>query len=240
MPKSWKDNWASNQRIRAAASAIGRDFGYSERKYSLVKNAETKWDNAALPWGVSSANSTSVSILKKLYDNFTTWQSTDIATVNRWINDIKNETGDPTLWEKYTDMRVAASEIAKALKWAASATENEIADMVNLLNPNMSDAQAKAIFKSFAENLYEKNESEAKKFTETTWYKPYPIWTDESAEWMAETLGINLSKYYNYTSQNVSWPNDQLDSIYESAKNKNIYDYDSDFMDMMAYWSYKK
>jgi hypothetical protein len=32
----------------------------------------------------------------------------------------------------------------------------------------MSNAQAKAVFSHFAKNLYEKNESEAKKFYETT------------------------------------------------------------------------
>ena len=198
LPKSWKDNWASNQRVRAAASAIGRDAGYSERKFQLVKNAEKKWDDAALPWWVSSANSTSMSILKAMYDSYSQgFNKYDINTINRWINDFKAETWDPTVWTQYATSRVAASEIAKALKGWASATEQEVEDMKKLLNWNMWNEQAMAVFQSFAKNLYEKNESEAKKFAETTWYKPNPIWTDEAAEWMA-TMGIDLSKYYNY------------------------------------------
>ena len=198
LPKSWKDNWASNQRVRAAAAAIGRDFGYSERKFQLVKNAEKKWDDAALPWGVSSANSTSMSILKAMYDSYSKWfNQFDINTINRWINDFKAETWDPTVWTQYATARVAASEIAKALKWWASPTEQEVEDMKNLLNWNMGNKQAMAVFQSFAKNLYEKNESEAKKFYETTWYKPNPIWTDEAQQWMSG-LGIDLSKYYNY------------------------------------------
>ena len=198
LPKSWKDNWASNQRVRAAAAAIWRDYWWNERKYSLVKNAEKKWDDAALPWGVSSANSTSMSILKAMYDSYAKgFNKYDINTINRWINDFKAETWDPTVWTQYATSRVAASEIAKALKWGASATEQEVEDMKKLLNWNMWNEQAMAVFQSFAKNLYEKNESEAKKFYETAWYKPNPIWTDEAQEWMT-TLGIDLSKYYNY------------------------------------------
>jgi hypothetical protein len=37
----------------------------------------------------------------------------------------------------YTDMRVAASEIAKALKGGASPTTEEIKDISNLLDGNM-------------------------------------------------------------------------------------------------------
>jgi hypothetical protein len=133
-----------------------------------------------------------------MYDSYSQWfNKYDINTINRWINDFKAETWDPTVWTQYATSRVAASEIAKALKGWASATEQEVEDMKKLLNWNMWNEQAMAVFQSFAKNLYEKNESEAKKFAETTWYKPNPIWTDEAAEWMA-TMGIDLSKYYNY------------------------------------------
>ena len=204
LPKSWKDNWASNQRVRAAAAAIGRDYGYSERKFQLVKNAEKKWDDAALPWWVSSANSTSMSILKAMSDSFDQWYNKfNINTVNSWINEFKKETWDPTAWTMYTTSRVAASEIAKALKWWASATEQEVEDMKNLLDWNMGNEQAKAVFQAFAKSLYEKNESEAKKFYETTWYKPNPIWTDEAVNWMT-SLWIDLSKYYNYEAP-IGW-----------------------------------
>lgn len=198
LPKSWKDNWASNQRVRAAAAAIGRDNGYSERKYSLVKNAEKKWDDAALPWGVSSSNSTAMSILKSVSDSFNELWNYDINTVNSWINLFKKETWDPTVWALYTDMRVAASEIAKALKWWASATTEEIRDISNLLDGNMWEEQAKSVFEHFAKNLYEKNESEAMKFYKTTWYKPDSIWTDETSKRMVDHMGIDLWKYYNY------------------------------------------
>ena len=227
LPKSWKDNWASNQRIRAAAAAIGRDYGYSERKYWLVKNAETKWDNAALPWWPSSANSTAMSILKAVSDSYSSLNNYDITSVNSWINTFKTETWDPTVWAMYTDMRVAASEIAKALKWWASPTTEEIKDISNLLNGNMWEAQARAVFQHFARNLYEKNESEAKKFYETTWYKPNPIYTDEAAEWMAQSMWIDLSKYYNYESSITTWPQDirqkYFDWLYSSnSTNSNI------------------
>lgn len=227
LPKSWKDNWASNQRVRAAAAAIGRDYGYSERKYWLVKNAETKWDNAALPWWPSSANSTAMSILKAVSDSYSSLNNYDITSVNSWINTFKTETWDPTVWAMYTDMRVAASEIAKALKWWASPTTEEIKDISNLLNGNMWEAQARAVFQHFARNLYEKNESEAKKFYETTWYKPNPIYTDEAAEWMAQSMWIDLSKYYNYVSPVTTWPQDirqkYFDWLYSSnSTNSNI------------------
>lgn len=227
LPKSWKDNWASNQRVRAAAAAIGRDYGYSERKYWLVKNAETKWDNAALPWWPSSSNATAMSILKAVSDSFQELNNYDIQTVNSWINDFKTETWDPTVWALYTDLNVAAAEIAKALKWWASATQEEKADIQKLLSWKMSTAQAKAVFSHFAKNLYEKNESEAKKFYETTWYKPNPIYTDEAAEWLTTKMWVDLSKYYNYESPITTWPQDfrqkYFDWLYSSTStNSNI------------------
>ena len=217
LPKSWKDNWASNQRVRAAAAAIGRDNGYSERKFQLVKNAEKKWDDAALPWGVSSSNSTAMSILKAVSDSYSELENYDIQTVNSWINAFKTEMWDTTTLATYTDLNVAAAEIAKALKGGASATQDEKKEIEQLLNWKMNTAQAKAVFKHFAKNLYEKNESEAKKFYETTWYKPNSIWTDETSEWMSDSMGIDLSKYYNYVSENTSWPRDQVDAIWKDV-----------------------
>ena len=139
----------------------------------------------------------------------------DINAVNSWINAFKKETSDPTVWAMYTDMRVAASEIAKALKGGASPTTEEIKDISNLLDGNMWTEQAKAVFRHFAKNLYEKNESEAKAFGEVTWYKPKPIYTDEAAEWLNNSMWVDLSKYYNYQSPVTTWPDDILTKYFD-------------------------
>jgi hypothetical protein len=149
-----------------------------------------------------------MSILKNVSDSFSELNNYDINTINGWINSFKQEVWDPTVWAIYTDLRVASSEIAKALKWGASATTDEIKDMEKLLSWKMSTAQAKAVFQHFAQNLYEKNESEALNFYRATWYKPDPIYTDAAAEWMADSMWIDLSKYYNYESSITTWPDD--------------------------------
>ena len=215
LPKSWADNWKSNQRVRAAAAAIGRSHGYNERKFAEIKKVEDTWNKANLPWGSNSANSTAMSILKAVSESFKDLENYDINTVNSWINAYKKEIWDPTVWTMYTDMRVAASEIAKALKGAASPTSDEIKDISNLLDGNMWNEQAKAVFRHFARDLYEKNESEAKAFGEVTWYKPKPIYTDEAAEWLSTTMGIDLSKYYNYESPVTTWPDDILTKYFD-------------------------
>ena len=207
LPKSWSVNWQSNSRVRAAAAAIGRDAWYTEWKFWQADKVIKKWQDAAWPWGVSSANSTSMSILKNLSDSFSELNNYDINAVNGWINTFRNEFWD-TRVAVYTDLRVAASEIAKALKWGASATTDEIKDIEKLLNWKLSTAQANEVFKHFAKNLYEKNESEALNFYRATWYKPDPIYTDSAAEWMANEMGIDLSTYYNYESSITTWPDD--------------------------------
>lgn len=215
LPKSWADNWKSNQRVRAAAAAIGRSHGYNERKFAEIKKVEDTWNKANLPWWPSSANSTAMSILKAVSDSFKDLENYDINAVNSWINAFKKETSDPTVWAMYTDMRVAASEIAKALKGGASPTTEEIKDISNLLDGNMWTEQAKAVFRHFAKNLYEKNESEAKAFGEVTWYKPKPIYTDEAAEWLNNSMWVDLSKYYNYQSPITTWPDDILTKYFD-------------------------
>lgn len=215
LPKSWADNWKSNQRVRAAAAAIGRSHGYNERKFAEIKKVEDTWNKANLPWWPSSANSTAMSILKAVSDSFKDLENYDINAVNSWINAFKKETSDPTVWAMYTDMRVAASEIAKALKGGASPTTEEIKDISNLLDGNMWTEQAKAVFRHFAKNLYEKNESEAKAFGEVTWYKPKPIYTDEAAEWLNNSMWVDLSKYYNYQSPVTTWPDDILTKYFD-------------------------
>lgn len=218
LPKSWKDNWASNSRVRAAASAIGRDYWYNERKFKEVKTIEDQRYKAAWPWGSSSANSTAMSILKAISDSFSDLENYDINTVNTWINQFKTETWDPTVWALYTDMRVASSEIAKALKWWASPTTEEINDIKSLLNGNMWEAQAKEVFKHFAKNLYEKNESEALNFYRVTWYKPEPIYTDEAAKWLTNSMWVDLSRYYNYNWWVATWPKDEATRYYDGLQ----------------------
>lgn len=230
LPKSWKDNWASNQRIRAAASAIGRDFGYSERKYSLVKSAETKWDDKALKWDISR-NATSVSILKNLADSYGELNNGDIQSVNRWINNIKTEFWDDVTLTVASNMKVAAEEIAWALKWGASPSEQDTQRILDLFNGNLSTAQAQSIFKAFAKDLLDKNMTEALKFTQTTWYKPYSIYTDEVSDRVYNELWLtDLAKYYNYTPTNAytSWPQDQIYDLWKDDFEDNYgvdYDY---------------
>ena len=218
LPKSWKDNWASNSRVRAAAAAIGRDNWYNERKFKEVKTIEDQRYKAAWPWGSSSANSTAMSILKAISDSFSEMNNYDINAVNTWINTFKSETWDPTVWALYTDMRVASSEIAKALKWWASPTTEEINDIKSLLNGNMWEEQAKAVFQHFAKNLYEKNESEALNFYRVTWYKPEPIYTDEAAKWLTNKMWVDLSRYYNYNSWVATWPKDEATKYYDGLQ----------------------
>jgi hypothetical protein len=159
-----------------------------------------------------------MSILKAISDSFTDLENYDINTVNTWINQYKAETWDPTVWALYTDMRVAASEIAKALKWWASPTTEEINDIKSLLNGNMWEAQAKEVFKHFAKNLYEKNESEALNFYRVTWYKPEPIYTDEAAKWLTNSMWVDLSRYYNYNWWVATWPKDEATRYYDGLQ----------------------
>jgi hypothetical protein len=159
-----------------------------------------------------------MSILKAISDSFSEMNNYDINAVNTWINTFKSETWDPTVWALYTDMRVASSEIAKALKWWASPTTEEINDIKSLLNGNMWEEQAKAVFQHFAKNLYEKNESEALNFYRVTWYKPEPIYTDEAAKWLTNKMWVDLSRYYNYNSWVATWPKDEATRYYDGLQ----------------------
>jgi len=221
LPKSWKENWASNSRVRAAASAIGREHGYNERKFKEVKAIEDQRYKAAWPWGSSSSNSTAMSILKSVSDSFSELENYDIQTVNSWINLFKTETWDPTVWALYTDLNVASAEIAKALKWWASATQDEKKEIEELLSWKMSTEQAKAVFQHFAKNLYEKNESEALNFYRVTGYKPEPIYTDDAAKRLTNEMWVDLSRYYNYNSWVSTWPKDEATRYYDGLQLRN-------------------
>lgn len=112
---------------------------------------------------------------------------------------MKAEVWDPTVWAMYTDLRVASSEIAKALKGNASATQEEIREINNLLSWKMSNAQAQEVFRHFAQNLVEKNASEAQNYARVVWYKPDSIYLDDVSDWISNDLWIDISRYYNYT-----------------------------------------
>ena len=217
LPKSWKDNWASNQKIRAAAASIGRDYGYSERKYSLVKNAEKLWDDKSLKWDISR-NATSVSILKNLADSYWDLNNWDIQKVNQWINNIKTQFWDAVTLSTAANMTVAAEEIAWALKWGASPSEKDTQNILDLFNGNLSNAQAQDLFRTFAKDLLDKNMTEAQRFRQTTWYKPYSIYTDEVSDRVYNDMGLtDLAKYYDYTPVNAytSWPQDQIYDLWK-------------------------
>ena len=217
LPKSWKDNWASNQKIRAAAASIGRDYGYSERKYSLVKNAEKLWDDKSLKWDISR-NATSVSILKNLADSYWDLNNWDIQKVNQWINNIKTQFWDAVTLSTAANMTVAAEEIAWALKWGASPSEKDTQNILDLFNGNLSNAQAQDLFRTFAKDLLDKNMTEAQRFRQTTWYKPYSIYTDEVSDRVYNDMGLtDLAKYYDYTPVNAytSWPQDPIYDLWK-------------------------
>lgn len=201
LPKTWT-NGESNKKIRAAAGAIGRQFGYDERKFKQVDAVQKAWDKSFWPNWVGSANTTAASLLKTLANSFQSFNPTDIQTVNSWINQFKLETWDPTVWAMYSDLRVAASEYAKALKGSASATTEEIREIHNLLSGKMSNEQAQEVFKHFAQNLVEKNATEAQNYARVVGYKPDSPYLDDVSEWFNDELWINLWDYYNY---NPTW-----------------------------------
>ena len=197
LPKTW-NNGESNKKVRAAASYIGKDHWYSESKFKQVDAVQKQRDKSAWPGWVSSSNSTAASILKTVADSFKELKNYDIQAVNSWINQFKQAVWDPTVWAMYTDLRVASSEIAKALKGNASATTDEINQINDLLSWKMSTEQAEAVFKHFAKNLVEKNASEAKNYYRVVWYKPDSIYLDEVNDWMM-SLWVDIPAYYNYT-----------------------------------------
>ena len=206
--KSWAVNWASVKRIKAAANAIGREFGYDERKFSLIKNAEKEWDDKVLK-GDISRNATSVSILKNLSESYEQLNNWDIQKVNQWINGIKTQFWDAVTLSVASNMRVAAEEIAWALKWWSSPSEQDTQRILDLFNGNLSNAQAKDLFKTFAKDLLDKNMTEALWFKRTTWYKPYSIYTDEVSDWVYNDLWLtDLAKYYDYVPTVTTWPED--------------------------------
>ena len=197
LPKTWT-NGESNKKIRAAAGAIGRQFGYDERKFKQVDAVQKAWDKSFWPNWVGSANTTAASLLKTLSNSFKEFNATDLQTVNSWINQFKLETWDPTVWAMYSDLRVAASEYAKALKGSASATTEEIREIHNLLSGKMSNKQAQEVFKHFAQNLVEKNATEAQNYARVVGYKPDSPYLEDVSEWFNDELWINLWDYYNY------------------------------------------
>lgn len=208
LPKSWTVNWQSNARVRAAAAAIWRDNWYNERKFSLVKNAEKEWDDKVLK-GDISRNATSVSILKNLSESYGQLNNWDIQKVNQWINSIKTQFWDAVTLSVASNMRVAAEEIAWALKWWSSPSEQDTQRILDLFNGNLSNAQAKDLFKTFAQDLLDKNMTEALWFKRTTWYKPYSIYTDEVSDWVYNDLWLtDLAKYYDYVPTVTTWPED--------------------------------
>ena len=237
LPKSWKDNWASNTRVRAAASAIGREHGYDEKQYYLIKNIEKTWDDKAEK-GDISRNATSVSILKNLADSYWDLQNWDIKKINQWINGIKTEFWDKTTLSVASNMTVAAEEIAWALKWWASPSEQDTQRILDLFNGNLSNEQAQQLFKDFAKNLLDKNMTEADRFAKRTWYKPDPIYTEEVADRIYNDLWLtDLAKYYDYTPINAytSWPKDQIDAIWKDAY-ENTYGISYDDVASLVNW----
>jgi hypothetical protein len=51
--------------------------------------------------------------------------------------------------------------------------------------------------------------TEAQRFTQTTWYKPYSIYTDEVSDRVYSDMGLtDLAKYYDYTAPITTWPED--------------------------------
>ena len=107
-------------------------------------------------------------------------------------------------------MKVAAEEIAWALKWWASPSQEDTQRILELFNGNLSNQQAKSIFQAFAKDLLDKNMTEAMKFNQTTWYKPYSIYTDEVSDWVYNDLGLtDLAKYYDYTPSTIWGSNSQ-------------------------------
>jgi hypothetical protein len=67
------------------------------------------------------------------------------------------------------------------------------------------------LFRTFAKDLLDKNMTEAQRFRQTTWYKPYSIYTQEVSDWVYNDMGLtDLAEYYDYTPtySYTSWPDD--------------------------------
>lgn len=209
LPKTW-ENWVYKTQVLNAAAAIGRDAWWTDKKAKSAAKFVDKWNNALNQWWVGSANSTAASLLWELSSEFKEFNPTNIQTVNSIINKMAKEAWWTDVLATYTDLRVAASEVAKALKGNASATKEEIEDMKNLLTWKMSNEQAQEVFKHFARNLVDKNASEAQQYRRVVWYKPESIYLEEVSDWMNNELWVNMGRYYDYTpsvSNSYSIPN---------------------------------
>jgi hypothetical protein len=60
--------------------------------------------------------------------------------------------------------------------------------------------------------------TEAQRFRQTTWYKPYSIYTDEVSDRVYNDMGLtDLAKYYDYTPVNAytSWPQDPIYDLWK-------------------------
>ena len=198
LPKSWKDNWASTKRILAAATAIGRDFWWTQQKYKTTQNVRNLWEKSQQAWWEASRNSTAMSVLKSIAESYDTLNNTDFTYVNNLVNRMKKQNWDTDTIALDADIVIAASEMAWALKGNASPTEQEIQTMKELLSWNLSYNQALSVIKKSAKWLFDKNESEAMWYYNALWEKPKPIWVSDVADWMYNDLWINVGRYYDY------------------------------------------
>lgn len=200
LPKTW-ENWVYKTQVLNAASAIGREQWWTSNRAKQANDYIKQWNKALNQWWVGSANSTAASLLWELSSQFKEFNSTDIQLANSIINRMTNELWWTGKLATYADLRVAAAEVAKALKGNASATEKEVEDMKNLLSWKMSNAQAQEVFKHFAKDLLDKNASEAEHYRKVVWYKPDSIYLEEVTDWMNDELWIDMWRYYNYQSK---------------------------------------
>lgn len=204
LAKSWQ-NWKSYNNIIAAVTTI--DPTFQTRNYEVWTAVAKKWAVSKQAWWEASRNATSMAVLKDISTMYERLSNGDLQYVNEVVNRLKTQNWDPTVAWIATDINIAAYELAGALKWNASPTDQDVKDMKKLLKWKLSNAQFEETISKMVNALYEKNNTEARGFYQDVWYKPTPIWTPEVADWMNSVMWIDLSMYYNYWVQRNDIPN---------------------------------
>jgi hypothetical protein len=206
LPWMWATSWQAKKDIIARAIAINPEFDTKTSKTRMeFAKKRTSWDMNINKLAVN----TTLWHISTLMDNIEWLWNKNFKPINQVKNWLYDVTWNPAVVAAWVTAQAVASEIAKVFKWwAASPTEDEIAERKKLLNTNMSPAQWKATIANQTYLLSSRLKWLTNTYKSTMWKYPdineviYPesqytlkrIWLDPAKfAWMTETTANTTS-----------------------------------------------
>jgi len=195
----WYSEWQAQRLINAAAS-INPDW--TRNDFKNMRDVQKNRTDLEMKWA-NDKNATAMTIAKELYDSLENLGNKKLKWWNEMVNYVKTQLSDVDYAKFLVNLNTFVSETASAMKWwNAAATDQDKKDFKDMFSPSMWKDALQAMVLTMANNLYGKNETQAKYYWDSTLTKPKPIWTEDISDWMYNTVGIkNLPRYYNYNPE---------------------------------------